>query len=92
MVLKACEGAKLTGACLYGVSLWVRYLGLGVGFLYLVFNPHAATCLFSIVGRKIAGILGWSSCQIRIEKSDYIGDKISVGVARPSHIWAISTM
>ena len=26
------------------------------------------------------------SCQIGIERSDYLGDKISVGVARPSHI------
>ena len=25
-------------------------------------------------------------CQIGIEISDYIGDKISVGVARPSHV------
>ena len=25
-------------------------------------------------------------CQIGIEKSDYLGDKISVGVARPSHV------
>ena len=25
-------------------------------------------------------------CQIGIERSDYLGDKISVGVARPSHI------
>ena len=26
------------------------------------------------------------SCQIGIERSDYLGDKISVGVARPSHV------
>ena len=25
-------------------------------------------------------------CQIGIERSDYLGDKISVGVARPSHV------
>ena len=32
-------------------------------------------------------------CQIGIERSDYLGDKISVGVARPSHVLrAISTM
>ena len=30
--------------------------------------------------------LGHRLCQIRIEISDYTGDKISVGVARPSHI------
>ena len=27
-----------------------------------------------------------SSCQIGTERSDYLGDKISVGVARPSHV------
>ena len=46
---------------LYGASLWVGYIGLGAGFLYVLFNPQAAACLFSIVGRKIAGVLGWSS-------------------------------
>ena len=30
-------------------------------------------------------LIEWE-CQIRIEIYDYTGDKISVGVARPSHI------
>ena len=31
-------------------------------------------------------VLGGSLCQIGIEISDYKGDMISVGVARPSHV------
>ena len=46
---------------LCGASLWVGYLGMGAGSLFLLFNPQAAICLFSIVGRMIAGVLGWSS-------------------------------
>ena len=46
---------------LYGASLWVGYLGLGTGSLYLLFNPQKATCLFNIVGRRITSVLGWWS-------------------------------
>ena len=48
---------------LCGASLWAGYLGLGAGFLYLLFNPQAATCFFSasIIGRRITSIPGWSS-------------------------------
>ena len=46
-----------------GASLWAGYLGLGAGFLYLLFNPRAATCLFSAktIGRWFTGLPGWSS-------------------------------
>ena len=46
---------------LYGGSLWVGYLGLGAGSLYLLSNPQKVTGLFCIVSRRITGILGWSS-------------------------------
>ena len=46
---------------LCGASLWVGYLGLGAGSLFLLFNPQATICLFSTVGRRIAGVLGWYS-------------------------------
>ena len=46
---------------LYGASLWVGYLGLGAGSLYLSLNPQKVTGLFCIVGRRITGVLGWSS-------------------------------
>ena len=46
---------------LCGASLWVGYLGMGVGSLFLLFNPQAVIYLFSIVGRRIVGVLGWSS-------------------------------
>ena len=46
---------------LCGASLWVGYLGMGAGSLSLLFNPQAAIYLFSIVGRRIVGVLGWSS-------------------------------
>ena len=47
---------------LCGTSLWVGYLSLGVGSLYLLFNPQAATCLFSAstIGRWFTGLPGWS--------------------------------
>ena len=47
------------GLC--GASIWVGYLGLGAGFLYVLFNLQATICLFGIVGRRITDILGWSS-------------------------------
>ena len=46
---------------LYGASLWVGYLGLGAGSLYLLSNPQKVTGLFCIVGKRITGIPGWSS-------------------------------
>ena len=46
---------------LCGASLWVGYLGLGTGSLYLLFNPQKAICFFNIVGRRITSVLGWSS-------------------------------
>ena len=46
---------------LCGASLWVGYLGMGAGLLFLLFNPQATICLFSTVGRRIAGVLGWYS-------------------------------
>ena len=46
---------------LHTVSLWVGYLGLGVGSLYLLFNPQKATCLSHIVGRRITGVFEWYS-------------------------------
>ena len=46
---------------LCGASLWVGYLGMRAGSLFLLFNPQVAIYLFSVAGRKIAGVLGWSS-------------------------------
>ena len=46
---------------LNGASLWLGYLGLGVGLLYLLLNPQKATGLFSIIGRKTSSVLGWMS-------------------------------
>ena len=62
---------------LCGASLWVGYLGLGAGFLYLLFNPQAVTRLFSasIIGRRISGITGWSSwggLNVYFVLSDYV--------------------
>ena len=47
--------------CLSGASLWLGYFGLGVGLMYFLSNPQKATCLFSIIGRKISSVLGWIS-------------------------------
>ena len=46
---------------LNGASLWLGYLGLGVGLMYFLLNPQKATCLFSIIGKKISSVLGWIS-------------------------------
>ena len=46
---------------LRAASLWVGYLGLGAGTFYLLLNPQKVTGLFRIVGRRITGVLGWSS-------------------------------
>ena len=43
---------------LNGASLWLGYLGLGVGLLYLLLDPRKATGFLSIIGRKISSILG----------------------------------
>ena len=46
---------------LNGASLWLGYFGLGVGLMYFLSNPQKATCLISIIGRKISSVLGWMS-------------------------------
>ena len=86
---------------LCGASLWVGYLGLGAGFLYLLFNPQAVTRLFSagIIGRRITGILGWSSwrglnvcfviCVIRSCYLAVVWEYICVGSRLSSHKLAI---
>ena len=50
---------------------------------------NQANCPPNIFNITFYPTLG-ASCQIGIEISDYTGDKISVGVARPSHVWGQS--
>ena len=62
-----------------------------------IYSPEMAFTLISAFCLDKAGCLTIFAksqyCQIGVERSDYLGDKISVGVARPSHAFrAISTM
>lgn len=43
-----------------GATLWLGYLGLGAGFLYLLFNPQKAANLFGIIGGRVSSVLGWA--------------------------------
>ena len=71
-----------------GIEHQTQQNGRAEWFQQTIINKAESMC-------HMAGLSSgfWSYCQIGIEITDYTGDKISVGVARPSHVdRTISTM